>query len=759
MRRFVKIAVAVGLVVAALALAAMMSSPSDWRSALHALRPEILAIGFVALLANALAASLRLRMIAADAGYRLSFPQSMAAVGIGSLGGAVFFQLAGQLIARSAYLGKHGVAPASVIAITGYERIIAAGTSAVLAAAGAFFIFGGLAWDLGGGGMELVRILIGLLLAITAGAAIGFPRLARRVLAKAARREVLIAVGRGFVLTLLVQAPMMAAYVIVIASLAPTIDIFALIAATTIVMFAASIPVSPAGWGLREMSAVMALGAIGVGASEAFIAAVLVGLGSLLSMMALCAIAARALSQKPATPANHDVSIHRNESFARLLAIVICLGSALLIPFQLRLPTESGFVNANLADPLAILAGGYVAAAAWMTRRPPAWAFPHTATVLLAYTAVLTLSLFIGYMNFGWTDWALINRYLGWFILLGFFLAGTMTGNAFRSNGPRIVAYTLAGAIAAVCLLDLALFTFARGGVSIGRDLLPIPVAGFAQNRNAFAFQILIAASLLIAFHKERSKISAILLIALGAALIISGSRAGWGAAMVLLALAVVFKSMTLRSAAMVAVGSIIVGLAPTIVGHIVLLLDWQSPEQAARLARRFGIVLTPEAHSTDERISTFTGGLRLFFDHSILGAGLGAFAASEVARTGAVDVIHSIPVWLLAEFGIVGSAIVLTPLGMLLLVAVRRAWHGETAAKVVVFSFAVLAITGLAHDMLYQRIFWFIFGVAVSVSKGRIRAHSNGRGPEIPADGGPARQRRETRIRNASRPTLPSEG
>jgi uncharacterized membrane protein YbhN (UPF0104 family) len=45
-----------------------------------------------ALLANALIAALRLKIIANYIGYRLSFRQAMAAVSVGSLGGAAFFR-------------------------------------------------------------------------------------------------------------------------------------------------------------------------------------------------------------------------------------------------------------------------------------------------------------------------------------------------------------------------------------------------------------------------------------------------------------------------------------------------------------------------------------------------------------------------------------------------------------------------------------------------------------------------------------------
>ena len=55
-------------------------------------------------------------------------------------------------------------------------------------------------------------------------------------------------------------------------------------------MFATSVPISLAGWGMRELSAVVGLGAIGVPAHAALTAAVTIGIGSLLVVGVLAAI-------------------------------------------------------------------------------------------------------------------------------------------------------------------------------------------------------------------------------------------------------------------------------------------------------------------------------------------------------------------------------------------------------------------------------------------------------------------------------------
>src|SRR4051812_5507299 len=54
----------------------------------------------VALIANAFMAALRFKLMTGSSGHPIGFGTAMAAVGAGSLGGAVFFQIAGQLMSR-----------------------------------------------------------------------------------------------------------------------------------------------------------------------------------------------------------------------------------------------------------------------------------------------------------------------------------------------------------------------------------------------------------------------------------------------------------------------------------------------------------------------------------------------------------------------------------------------------------------------------------------------------------------------------------
>jgi hypothetical protein len=148
--------VTVSITMIAIALGVLASNFDLWKiqSDIRALSPSAVVIFSSALLANVLIAAIRFRAISGDMGYPVSVRQAMTAVSAGGLAGALFFQVAGQLIARGAVMGKIGTPFANVVVITAYERAIAAVLSAAAALAGAYFIFGKIYLDPTSGGID-----------------------------------------------------------------------------------------------------------------------------------------------------------------------------------------------------------------------------------------------------------------------------------------------------------------------------------------------------------------------------------------------------------------------------------------------------------------------------------------------------------------------------------------------------------------------------------------------------------------------------
>jgi len=101
--------------------------------------------------------------------------------------------------------------------------------------------------------------------------------------------------------------------------------------------------------------------------------------------------------------------------------------------------------------------------------------------------------------------------------------------------------------------------------------------------------------------------------------------------------------------------------------------------------------VVLPTVSSTQERLVSIIGGLNLFWDHPVFGAGLGAFRNT---LDGLPLVIHSTAVWLLAELGIVGFLIFAVSFTHIFFKEWKSAPVDQTSA------FIVLCLGGFADIM-----------------------------------------------------------
>ncbi len=678
---------------------------SEILSDLHQLSFWTIFAIIAALFANALAASLRFKIIAGDIGHAVSFRNAMATVSASNLAGAIFFQIAGQLIARGVLMGRTGMPFANVVVITLYERFVAAALSGFLGLAGAYYIFGFVYLDQNSGGAVFIKLTCGLIAAITAGAWCGYGPFAARTVAPFVTRRSLRRSMGVVGLTLLVQMPMMIAYVTASNALSPDTSIPSLVAASAVVMFAASVPISLAGWGVREMSAVAALGAIGVAGHAAFTAAILVGFGSLLAMGIAAVLALQGSVQEKKPEVTMSASTPMN--FSRALSWFLPLAAATLVLFQIYVPVGSGLVNVNLADPVALMGGAFFILGAFKQGRMPKWRASYVNIAIAIATLALTASLLIGGLRFGWTTWAWVNRYLGWFILLSYGATGALAVMEGGKDALRIVLLTYVGATAAVAGIEVALVLLHEVGAQFASQFLgPGPIEGFAQNRNAFAFQLLMAISAAIVLARGSA-----LRIAILAVLILgfwfAGSRSGWIAVALVIATSLYLGVLTTREIVFAIMWAVGVATIPLLLWILALSGDGNFATPT----------FLPEASSTHERRLTIVGGLELFLGHPIFGAGLGAFRDQTILSTGKVPlIIHSTPVWLLAEMGIVGFAVFTVAALHVFFSEWRHARNDQTSALIVLCLLALAVMSGPA-DMLYQRTFWFVVGTALALT------------------------------------------
>jgi len=392
-----------------------------------------------------------------------------------------------------------------------------------------------------------------------------------------------------------------------------------------------------------------------------------------------------------------------------LLGMVV----AVTVFFQAHVALWDGVANINLADPFAILALAGVSVHMLFAKQFPVWKLGHFNRSLFVISALLLLGFVHGWLKIGVTQWALGGRVLGWMVLLGYLSAGYLMVANVGAHGRRRLAETLIATAAVVVVLQVILRLTALFGMTIAGHLTE-NFEGYAGNRNAFALQLLTAIVLLLGYSHvyarydrrvvgmQRSTMFSLLLGVLMAGVMWTGSRAGFlvGGGMLLYAWCgrIADRAMVLRGIGFAALFWCVVWLVATYGAAQHLFIQTKFSDEDSNL----------------ERWQTLTHGWDMWRESPVFGAGLGVFYQNSSIWMGKSQVIHSTPLWILAEFGLVGGL----AFGFVLLQLVRHAaWIGRyqldrRMLALLLFMFVVFSV---AHEILYQRIFWLVLGALLA--------------------------------------------
>jgi hypothetical protein len=693
----------------------------------------------------------RMKLIAQDLGFRLTVSDAISALSLGQIAGSFFFQIVGQLMARSAVLARRGMPVPATVTMTFYERIAAAAISFVLAIAGGWYVFGRVTLDLQHGGLVFLKIVFGLMLAVASGALFAWGPQLRDIVGRGIGRTFPAALLRTLTISGMIQLATMGSYVIAAHVLSPQIPILDLAAASAVVMLAASLPISLAGWGVRELSAVLALGVVGMPSEAALAVAILIGVVSLLTLGAF-AIPSIWTASSPASKIAEVASPETAVDYWGALTWTVPVLAATAVFFQLFIPIGTGEINVNLADPLAILGGSlFVIRCVSHSRQLPTWRLEHANIDMAALTLTLIISLLHGAMLFGWTPWAVTNRFFGWFVILSYAATGALLIKRAGFDGLMTMLRTVSIVAASIVVLEMLVIVLAALGVDIPAPIMFSRVMGFAQNANALAFQLLMALSAaLVADFQPRTKqvVTAIIL----AGIWFTASRAAFLALPVALATAYFCRMLTIRQIAVAlslcaclialmacvpTLEDIVTGLAlwawsasKWLMSAILLLAGYDTGWDIAfrPLAIRWpGLVngVVSEVISGGEgpggsnvvRSASLYFAVQMFLAHPIFGAGLGAFVVEYSKAFGSVLVVHSTPLWMLTEMGIAGFLVWCVCFARIFSAELKRGPAGDPVAAFLVLILVSIGVMSIFHDLLYQRSFWLLFGAAMALT------------------------------------------
>lgn len=666
----------------------------------------------------------------------------------GHLAGLMFISLFGQVLGRHIVLRKFGVSPIVIAMATAYERVVLVVIGGGLCAIGAAILLSR---------AEVIQFLVALsvfdiALVVTCVAIVTFLPAVIKGKSWARNRRWIIkntvsffeiagasVVGQGLVLS---------AFVLSIFVLEPKTDLVSAFAAAAMISFAASIPITINGWGVRELASVYMLGLIGIPDHRALATSIMIGACSTAVILLVAPFTLRKARRGKSADEDSETQPPEfttrfiNSDIERVAVSSLGFAAAVLVFFQAHLSLPSGTVNLNLADPFAFLSFATVVALVISKRKLPEWQVDGFNLGLLLLSFLLIFGFLVGVAEIGITQWALVNRLLGWVVLLGYISIGYLVVCYTGQHGLRRLAETVILTAFVIVVVQASARGFSTNGIDLGFNLTG-NFEGYSANRNSFAFQLVVSSVLILAFSKLRTK---------------SGSYPGGVETSVLAAPNAVMKTFRWLARSLyrhrysLIHGTILLGIYFTgsrtglitvavvlVVALVLRIIDWKSiivgmvsgVAQLALLSITLPTLraITPSSgdgkelqiatHWTGEesqsvRLETILRGLEMWWESPFLGSGLGTFIENSPKWFSGPIVIHSTPVWILSEFGLFGLITVLFVFWILI-----RHWlnRGITNARdrSVFLLLIVFSVFSLPHEIFYQRIFWLVLGASAA--------------------------------------------
>lgn len=696
---------------------------------LLSVRPSTLAYGTLLILASVALTLVRFRVVMSNFGFRPSWRDTFVAFSFGQASNLTFLNVVGQSISRAAVLSRANVPAGVSVVVTYWERGLAAAILFMSSLAGGWFLLANsnLEIEIAFSYLFYVSGSVLLVAAIVAVAILGRTATLDRALYWAVRA---VRMWPSVVLTLLSQLCMLLAYLVVLIQIAGIPLSLAVVSAIAVIMFASSLPISISGWGVRELSAVQLLGAIGVGSSFSVTAAITIGLITLGVLVLFTVLAMWFFARRPvaATAAADAAGTKAGSEWTSLITLLVAVATSVLIFFQVRVAIDGAELTANISDVVALTALG-VTAMLVLQQRSYAL-FPTGFSVgLTALSLLFSVALIIGWSRYGLNQWAVVNRGLGWIIILGYLSAGGALVWAVKANARVLVLACFALTGATVASLDLLLLAISLFNVSFPPDTFTIPLRGYAGNSNAFALQMIMTAIAAVTAHRidpglVNRKLLRFVLVVAALASFYSLSRSGTLTFLGALFLIVLVSARAERRERLIdALFAFAAMLAALVSPEIVSSITALSAGTGVPISVNQNVVAHMDlnlvrAHSDYERWQSIFDGWHLWQQYPLFGAGLGAFVQARIDAGLPSLIIHSIPVWFLAELGLAGLLVVAIAFVGLLKLSVRllrdREHHAWGAGLVVLL--AVLAVSGSVHDFFFQRVFWFLLGIFVGV-------------------------------------------
>lgn len=371
--------------------------------------------------------------------------------------------------------------------------------------------------------------------------------------------------------------------------------------------------------------------------------------------------------------------------------------------------------------------------------RLPQWRVPGFYFWMTGLTIIMSIAVFNGHHTTGdWDQWAIINKYAGWYVLLAYLGLGGWIGSRSGTKWIPLTQYIFVGFWIVSMAAVMARLMWIDLQLDWQQILLNYPLAGFMGNRNAFAFLSFSAVALISAMHIRQDGKSKWMLHAAWALLPLfycyNASRAGLVIlTFLLISFTFINFKFTLKHiwlpfgigafAALLFFSSFNSYAMQITMGHVknssqLVELGHLSAEEAKEKLDYIGDRV---------RMDTYSDALSLWQQNPILGAGLGAFRHYQTNKRGKFsDIVDCTGLWLLSETGLIGllgfAGFFLIALWKIFLkIRAGKDTHGIYLG--ILLMMMIFAIMSLVHELLYTRFLWFFMGLALTLPRDEQRA------------------------------------
>ncbi len=429
----------------------------------------------------------------------------------------------------------------------------------------------------------------------------------------------------------------------------------------------------------------------------------------------------------------------KNISLPQIVAVFFAV--ALQVQVTLFQSETYAGLRVSAADFLIPVAGLIIGFSLFLKHTAwPEWKKPFSYFLVVLMSVVFVMAFLNGYyMQDSLNVWALVNKLLGWFVLLGYLGCGAWLVTNYKASFLSLFVNVFCIFAIVTALGETINQVLKAQGIELGLRWSWEPICGLMTNRNAYAF-LFTAASALITFYGFRKP--GIMLysywILFPVIFIFNGARVLWLCVPFLL---LVFVISDWKKTFKFIFPSIAVGIFVSILlftpeqrqyffsmpfRTTTSLIEYtQKPDdpEVAKKAKAFG---------NAQRINIMKDALDLIQKHPLQGAGLGSALYFQEKDTGArIDIIDSTPLWILTEMGLIGLLIFGWSYFSMAIALARDAGPWKNPENLLSLSVLIVllcfGIFSLFHELLYTRFLWFFLGLALAIPK----PSSNGRPDE----------------------------